>query len=290
MEILPDEAKENKINFTSSDTTVLLVDGEGNITGVSSGQANVVVSSENGAVSKSITITVYSPVEDVYIDSEDIMLKSGETYKLNAIISPDDASNKRVVWSSSHIDVATIEANGSITALTEGITTITVITQDGQKEKSINVLVMKNYEGTEIIFNTSWTTNGNMISGLNYLDTTAASIKNSITTAFNLEIYNYKGELLSDNGNVGTGSKIVFKNDDNQIVTEYNVILYGDANGDGKINSVDLLILQRHILKIQTFDGLFLKAGNILKNGKNPSSLDSLKIQRHILKLEIIGQ
>ena len=67
-------------------------------------------------------------------------------------------------------------------------------------------------------------------------------------------------------------------------------ILYGDVNGDGKINSIDLLVLQRHILEIQKLEGNFLKAGNINKNGKNPSSLDSLLIQRHILELKFIEQ
>lgn len=71
---------------------------------------------------------------------------------------------------------------------------------------------------------------------------------------------------------------------------EYDVIVYGDVNGDGKINSIDLLVLQRHILEIEKLQGVFLKAGNINKNGKNPSSLDSLLIQRHILGLQIIVQ
>ena len=53
---------------------------------------------------------------------------------------------------------------------------------------------------------------------------------------------------------------------------------------------MDLLVLQRHILEIQKFTGVFLKAGNINKNGNNPSSLDALKIQRHILEISIIQQ
>jgi len=50
------------------------------------------------------------------------------------------------------------------------------------------------------------------------------------------------------------------------------------------------LVLQRHILRIQPFSGLFLKSGNIGKDGKNPSAVDLLRIQRHILRLGIIVQ
>ena len=71
---------------------------------------------------------------------------------------------------------------------------------------------------------------------------------------------------------------------------EYEIIIYGDVNGDGKINSVDLLVLQRHILEIEILNGPALKAGNINRNGKNPSSLDLLIIQRHILDLQLIEQ
>ena len=66
--------------------------------------------------------------------------------------------------------------------------------------------------------------------------------------------------------------------------------MYGDVSGDGKINSVDLLVLQRHILQLELLDGLKLKAGNIDKNGKNPTSRDLLLIQRHILGFKLIEQ
>ena len=68
------------------------------------------------------------------------------------------------------------------------------------------------------------------------------------------------------------------------------MIIYGDSNGDGKINSIDLLILQRHILEIETIEPIFKKACNINKNGKKPTSVDLLLIQRHILNLQTIEQ
>ena len=119
---------------------------------------------------------------------------------------------------------------------------------------------------------------------------TVDNIKTYITTKYEIQIENYKGEKIEKNQLVGTGSKIKIINDSQEIIAQYTVVLYGDINGDGKINSVDLLVLQRHILEIQTIEEIFQKAGNINKNGKKPTSVDLLLIQRHILELQIIKQ
>jgi len=66
------------------------------------------------------------------------------------------------------------------------------------------------------------------------------------------------------------------------------IIIYGDINCDGVVNSVDLLVLQRHILGISKLDNNVLKAGNISKDGSSPTSVDLLKIQRHILGISKI--
>lgn len=130
----------------------------------------------------------------------------------------------------------------------------------------------------------------NKISGIDYKNNAVQDIKNKISTIYRIEIYNKNDELLTDKSLVGTGSKIKFFDDNDEEIVEYKFVLYGDVNGDGKINSIDLLVLQRHILELEKFSGVFLKAGNISKNGKNPSSLDALLIQRHILELAIIEQ
>ena len=104
-----------------------------------------------------------------------------------------------------------------------------------------------------------------------------------------IEIINNKNQVLADTDLVGTGSKIIIK-ENGILLKEFTIIIYGDINGDGKINSIDLLILQRHILEIEKLEQLYTKAGNINKNGKNPTSLDLLLIQRHILGLKIIEQ
>ena len=115
------------------------------------------------------------------------------------------------------------------------------------------------------------------------------SKKEKIITDLEIEIVDYQNRVLKDTDIVGTGSKIRVKENGN-IIRQYQIVIYGDVNGDGKINSVDLLVLQRHILEIKPLTAIFRKAANINKNGKKPSSVDLLLIQRHILQLQLIEQ
>lgn len=144
-------------------------------------------------------------------------------------------------------------------------------------------------DDSEIHFDSSLTVNSLEISGIDYNSNTALDIKEKIITDFDVEIINYHGQVLQDLDFVGTGSKIVVR-ENGSVIRQYRIIIYGDANGDGRINSVDLLVLQRHILEIEYMKDIFRKACNINKNGKKPTSVDLLLIQRHILGLQIIKQ
>ena len=145
-------------------------------------------------------------------------------------------------------------------------------------------------EEDDVKFDSSLNVNQSEISGLDVTTNTVGNLKQKIDSVYIIQIYDYTGKKLSDDDYVGSGAKVRLVNENNIIKMEYEVIIYGDVNGDGKINSTDLLVLQRHILEIEKLQGVFLKAGNINKNGRNPSSLDSLLIQRHILGLKIIVQ
>lgn len=129
------------------------------------------------------------------------------------------------------------------------------------------------------------------ISGLDVNKLTVEEIKKLIDTNLKIEIYNYKDKLLENNNNIGTASKLILKDENENKVYEYKFILYGDVNGDGDINSLDALVIQKHLLEIKLItDELFLNASNISKNGEEPSSLDVLKIQKHILEINFIKQ
>ena len=288
VEILPVEAENAKIEFSSSDNSVAIVDEDGYILGLSSGKSIITAKTENG-ISDSINIEVYSPVTDINFDTTDLVLEKGENFHLNVIIYPEDATNKSIEFSSENVNIATVDNNGNIIAKDIGNTKIFVKSLDTNIQKSINIQVIEKLDESEISFDESLVINANEISGIDYKNNTVNNFKQLIKTDYEIKIFNFKDEKLEDADLIGTGSKVkIYK--DNNILREYKIILYGDVTGERKINSVDLLVLQRHILELEKFDGIFLKAGNINKNGKNPSSVDLLLIQRHILNLKIIEQ
>jgi hypothetical protein len=62
----------------------------------------------------------------------------------------------------------------------------------------------------------------------------------------------------------------------------YNVVLYGDINGDEKVNALDLLYIKRHILKTDILTQARLEAADVNKDDKI-NALDLLIVKRYVL-------
>ena len=290
VEIMPNEAKNEAIEYSSSNSSVAAVDSSGNIIGLKTGTATITVKSKNNNVSDSIEVIVYTPVEEIQLGLESLMLQEGSEYTIIPVLIPTDADETKLIYRSENADIATVTQEGKVTALSEGKVKIIVEAENTNVSAELEVNVVPKLAEGEIKFDESLQIMQNEIIGWDYKNMTVEQIKAKITTNYKIEIYDAKDKLLSDSEIAGTGSKIRFVDDTGEVKIEYIIILYGDVNGDGKINSTDLLVLQRHILEIEKLTGPFIVAGNINKNGKNPSSLDSLIIQRHILGLKIISQ
>ena len=290
VEIYPEDAKNHEIEFTSSNTKVLTVDNSGTVLAVGNGTAKITAKAKENSVLSSLEIQVFTPVTDLELNVEQLTIQEGDSFIIIPSIYPIDASNKNVKYSVENQIIAQVTSDGKIIGKSQGTTTVTVTTEDGNITKTITINVVQRIGEDEINWDSSLKVENSMVTGWDVAKMTVEQIKNKIQTVYTIEIYNSKNELLTDTQNAGTGSTIRFIDENNVIKMEYHIVLYGDVNGDGKINSTDLLALQRHILEVDMLKGYFKTAGNINKNGKNPSSLDSLLIQRHILGLKLIEQ
>lgn len=121
----------------------------GEITGTptAEGSNTFTAKAENsyGSDSKELSITINEPatisVTDVSLDQNALTLTEGDTVQLTATVEPADATNKDVTWSSNDEAIATVDANGKVTAVDTGTTTITVTTEDGNKTATCAVTV-----------------------------------------------------------------------------------------------------------------------------------------------------
>ena len=295
VEIYPLDAVEQRVEYSSSNEKVVKIDDYGNVYGVSSGKATITVRAISNGVQASIDVEVYSKVTGITINVENITLQEGEQYQILSNVEPDDANNKKVRYISENTDIATVDENGLITATKTGNTNIKVCADEDENiSQSISVNVIEKISEEDLSFSTNIKVDGNEITGIEEENQTVEKLLENIMTSekYVVKIVDKEGKALEDGDLVGTGAKVqIFTNTDTQnMVAEYSIIIYGDVDGNGKINSVDLLKLQRHILEIEELDFLSQKAGNINKNGKKPTSVDLLLIQRHILGLKQIEQ
>lgn len=288
--ITPEEASNHKVLYTSSNPQVATVDDKGVIKAISSGTATITVKSAQNDVQSQIEINVYSKVTGITLDQKELYMQIEDTFKINANIEPKDANDKKVIYTSQNPEIATIDENGIITAKQEGDTIIIASSNENNSiNKKCNLSVVRKMEDSEIHIDSSLNVNSLEISGIDYNENKVTDILGKITTDLELEIVNNKDEILGPTDLIGTGSKVRVKENE-KILREYKIIIYGDVNGDGRIDSIDLLVLQRHILDLEKIKAIYTKAGNINKNGNPPTSVDLLLIQRHILGLKIIDQ
>lgn len=81
------------------------------------------------------------PVTGVSISKTSLSLVEGDSETLTSSVSPADATNKNVKWSSSNSSIATVDGSGKVTAVMAGSATITVATVDGGKTANCSVTV-----------------------------------------------------------------------------------------------------------------------------------------------------
>ena len=125
--ILPEKTTDKSVTWSSTDPSIVSVDVNGKITAKSIGEATIVATTSNGKTARclvNVTRNVIA-VSNVSIEPSSLTLHINENSSLSAVISPANATNKSLVWSSSLTSVATVDQYGNVTANGVGTTTIT---------------------------------------------------------------------------------------------------------------------------------------------------------------------
>lgn len=156
----PEDATEVKLTYESSDESVATVDENGNVTAVGVGDCIITtkivadtsatnesadVDSEMLVVPENMSaetkVTVVKVIESITLDNSEGILTVGNKHKIDAVVEPEDATNKTVIWESSDDKVATVDENGNVTAQGTGQATITASSPNSEASASYELTV-----------------------------------------------------------------------------------------------------------------------------------------------------
>ena len=155
--VLPENAENKKVSWSSSDAAVAEVSTEGMVTAKGIGTAVITVKTAEGEFTASCSIKVTAKEGDtgntkpgtgttisvtgVTLNKKTVTLNKGKTLTLKAVVAPANATNQTVTWKSSRTKVARVDANGKVKAVNKGTAVITATTADGKKTASCKVTV-----------------------------------------------------------------------------------------------------------------------------------------------------
>ena len=138
--------------FESSDTSIATVNSEGSVKGISQGTCTILVRSKNDdRVWARFPVQVMVKVTKVTVSAETTTLTVGSQTQLRAEFEPVNADNKELTWRSSDKSIATVDANGVVTAVGKGEVTITAVSKDvDEKSGRVKLTVTQSVSGVTI--------------------------------------------------------------------------------------------------------------------------------------------
>lgn len=142
VKITPSDTTNKNVQWTSSNNSVATVDSNGVVTSKNSGSTIITATTHNGLKTE-FFIEVETPVTNITLNSNEINLNQGGTFKLDATVNPSNASNKNIKWISANESIATVDQSGNVTADVAGTTYISAVSADGKVIATCTVNVSK---------------------------------------------------------------------------------------------------------------------------------------------------
>jgi uncharacterized protein YjdB len=127
--VTPDGATDKIVTWSSSNEKVATVDANGKVTAVGNGEAKITAKAGDKTATCTVKVTVYA--SGITLDKTELTMEVVDApVKLTAKVTPDGAIDGDVSWSSDKTDVATVDANGNVTAVGNGEAKITAKASD----------------------------------------------------------------------------------------------------------------------------------------------------------------
>ena len=127
--VTPDGATDKTVTWSSSNEKVATVDANGKVKAVGNGEATITAKAGDKTATCTVKVTVFAT--GITLDKTNLTMEVVDApVKLTAKVTPDGAIDGAVTWSSDKTDVATVDANGNVTAVGNGEAKITAKASD----------------------------------------------------------------------------------------------------------------------------------------------------------------
>ncbi len=278
-EVQPYNATNKEVTWTSSNPEVVTVDQYGLIKAISGGTSMITVKTKDGNFEKTCMVTVPTKVAvtGISLDKETLTMKTSRAVELKANIEPVEATNKNIIWTSDNEEVAVV-TDGVVVSLKAGSAKITAQTEDGGFTATCEVTVEE--QNSDITLSSSNYLisdgeDGKTIYGITAPTTVENFLKNILvdekTTA---KIVDKEGTEVSNDRYVGTGMKLELSKEievteENQeestptkktVTEEYLLLVTGDIDGDGEMNSNDVAVAINYFIGKTEIDKRYFPA------------------------------
>lgn len=147
--VSPSNATDKSVTWSSSNASVATVNSSGHVKAKAAGNTTITCKANDGSGKQgtcSVTVTAADPIKvtGITLNYTSASMVVGDTKQLSATISPSNATDKSVTWTSSNTSVADVSSNGLVTAKAEGNCTITCKANDGSaKQATCSIIVKK---------------------------------------------------------------------------------------------------------------------------------------------------
>lgn len=141
--VTPAGASKEGLQYTVSDESIAAVTPERKLSGRKAGTVTLTVTDPASGKKASVKIRVVTLITEIRLTPDISELFTGKTLRLTPMILPEDASSKKVTWESKDPGIARVSANGTVTAVAPGRTSIWCYAQDGSSKIGVATVTVK---------------------------------------------------------------------------------------------------------------------------------------------------
>ncbi len=213
---------------------------------------------------------------------------NGATTSYSLIV--DNSVESIEVSATAVASTSTVSGTGTV-SLKVGTNTVSVKCKSQSGVSRTYKLTVVRQEGeavSTVPTSKTYTVGSKYITGIQTGTKAATVLKNLTASGATIKLLGTDGK--DKTGAVATGDTVALYDGSNKKVSSYTIVIYGDVNGDGEINVLDMIKVNRHVLGLTKLSGAYLEAGDANRAGDGANVLDMIYINRHSLGLVMIKQ